>query len=202
GSRTRLPVAGRRSGLPAVLVRGRLHRNLEDPRPAGRRLARLPPLARRTFGQLPLVMLALVWSFSAACKHEGGKKMWVPTVAANGATDTCPRDRMTSSSPDYASPDDIRCSYRRDPGAQNSRLYGTVFGEQSGAYPGVPLEGVTVTLHEVKQGAPAKERARASSDPQGHFRFAAILEPAEYIMTARNEAGDILARRFVTVPGG
>ena len=149
----------------------------------------------RARGPFVAALLGLV--VASGCKRDA--KIWVPTVAASGPTENCPRDRMTAPPGSYPSPDDIRCSYAKDVGARNSRLHGTVFGEQPGTYPGVPLEGVTVTLHDVKQGAPTKERARASSDPQGHFRFAVILEPAEYMLTARNEQGEILARRFVEV---
>jgi len=97
-------------------------------------------------------------------------------------------------------PDAIRCSYEDAPGAGQTRLSGTVFGEDPGAFPGIPLEGVRLTFHPLDQlGGLEEEVGHVTSDPQGHFHVAILLKPGDYAAVARNEDGAELGRaRFFT----
>lgn len=139
----------------------------------------------------------LVLAAAGACERDGGLNY--PTVAATGPTENCPDNRITGvNTGGMPTPDAVRCSYRDAHGEGQSKLRGSVYGEQPGTFPGVPLEAVNVTVHEIdKDGLPGKQVARAQTNPQGHFTLAAMLPADTYLIIARDEAGKELGRTTI-----
>ncbi len=136
-------------------------------------------------------------ALALACKGEG---LNYPTVVAEGRPTHCPEGRVvdTGAGP-YPTPDAIRCSYADAQGKGETKVRGSVYGEQPGMFPGQPLEAVLVTVHEIESDKrPGKQLGKARTDAQGHFTLAAMLPSDTYLVIARDDEGRELARAFLT----
>jgi hypothetical protein len=131
-----------------------------------------------------------------------GDALVSPRVVAHGRTEACPDSPVTDPR-GLPTSDAIRCSYSDTANVGQTRLAGTVFGEDPAAMPGIPLEGVAVRVHELRSdGRLGDEVGHATSDAQGHYHLAVMLEPGDHAVVAVDETGGELGRaRFFADDG-
>jgi hypothetical protein len=134
----------------------------------------------------------------ASCGRPG--KMHMLATPAHGRPATCPDDAVDPYGTGMPSSMQARCSY--DDMARNmTRLGGKVVTEgEPGNVVGVGVPDVIVTVHRARgpAGMPGERVAHATTDRQGGFHLAAILEPGEYLVVVRAQpdARPLASRRF------
>ena len=116
-----------------------------------------------------------------------------PRRPAYGTPLTCPETRLPETLDGGTSPDAVRCSYADALGASVVQISGKVMLEQE-VGPGIGVRDVELQIQRLGVEGEA-DISRARTDAQGGYRLSGVFEAGDYMISVRDENGELLAHQ-------